>query len=173
MPSQTLTAKLNAQIQIEFMAFYTYLGMAAWCERQDLPGIASWLEMQAQEEHEHGMKIYRWMNDWDLDVRFEPLSAPPLEYGSLVEVFEGTLAGEQRVSSHIHELCKMAEDEHAMAIRTAFDWFIQEQVLEEKTARENLAFAKRVASDAAGLFHLDQQMGGRAQGTGGPEEASA
>ena len=171
MPSQTLVAKLNTQIRMEFMAFYGYLGMAAWCERQDLPGIASWLEAQAEEEHVHGMKIYHWMNDWDLDVRLEPLSEPAVEYNGLVEVFENALKSEQRVSSHIHEICKIAEEEHAMAIRTAFDWFIQEQVLEEKSARENLAFAKRIDGDAAGLFQLDQQMGSRAGGDGGPEEA--
>ena len=172
MPSKTLVAALDKQIQMEFMAFYKYLGMAAWCERQDLPGISSWLEMQAEEEHVHGMKIYHWMNDWDLDVQFEPLSSPSVKFSNLIDIFENALKSEQGVSAHIHEICKMAEDEQSMAIRTAFDWFIQEQVLEEKSARENLAFAKRIASDPAGLFHLDQQMGRRSGGNSGPEEAA-
>src|SRR3979409_2668387 len=49
---------INAQINSEFQAWYQYLAMAAFCEREKFTGAARWLKLQSAEEYNHGMKLF-------------------------------------------------------------------------------------------------------------------
>jgi ferritin len=44
---------------------------------------------------------------------------------------------------------------------TELQWFITEQVEEERTAQTNLAHVKMVASDPAAVLELDKSFGAR------------
>ena len=59
--SDQLTQAFNAQINLEFESAYAYLGMAGWCDANDLTGFARWLRAQAQEEVEHAMRFFRFV----------------------------------------------------------------------------------------------------------------
>jgi ferritin len=48
---------INAQINSEFRAWYQYLAMAAFCDREKFTGAANWLRQQSLEEYQHGMKL--------------------------------------------------------------------------------------------------------------------
>ena len=39
---------------------YLYLGMAAYFKSKNLAGFAAWLELHAQEEMKHALKIYNF-----------------------------------------------------------------------------------------------------------------
>ncbi len=67
---------INSQIQAEFESSYLYLSMAAWFEDADLPGCAHWMEKQAHEEWEHGMKFYKYLVSRGGRVVLGPIAAP-------------------------------------------------------------------------------------------------
>jgi len=42
---------INVQINSEFSAWYQYLAMAAFCEREKFTGASRWLKAQSVEEY--------------------------------------------------------------------------------------------------------------------------
>ena len=52
--SEKLLDAMNEQMKNEFLSGYLYLAMAGYFESEDLPGLASWMRVQALEELTHG-----------------------------------------------------------------------------------------------------------------------
>ena len=160
--SKVVQDALNQQINNELSASYEYLGMSAWCELQHLRGSARWLRLQSQEEYGHGMKLFDFMIARDGEVALKPMPAPTVSYGSLRDVFEKVLAQEQHVSAQIDSLYELAFKEKAYSATVELQWFITEQVEEEKSAREVLAKLRLIGDDVSSLLDLDRELGSRA-----------
>ena len=152
---------INRQINSELSASYAYLAMSAYCERQKFIGAARWLRLQSQEEHMHAMKLFDFVLARDHDVAMLAIDQPRSDFGSVAEVFEQALAQEQEVSRQIDHLYETAFTEKAFAAVAELQWFLTEQVEEEKTAREIVAKFKMVGDDAASLLDLDRELGAR------------
>ena len=152
---------INRQINSELSASYAYLAMSAYCERQKFIGAARWLRLQSQEEHMHAMKLFDFVLARDHNVEMRAIDRPRSDFGSVAEVFEQALAQEQEVSRQIDSLYETAFTEKAFAAVAELQWFLTEQVEEEKTAREIVAKFKMVGDDAASLLHLDRELGAR------------
>ncbi len=159
--TQTVQDRLNDQINTEFVSSYNYLAMSAYCERHNFLGCAHWLRVQSQEEYGHGMKIYQFMQDRNSKVVLKALPAPRVDFQSIVEVFEQALEQESQVSAKINDLYELAFNEKAFAALVELQWFITEQVEEERTAREIVAKFNMVKSDPAALLDLDRELGAR------------
>ena len=54
---------LNEQIHAEFFSFYLYLSVAAYFTSNHLDGFAHWMRVQAQEEFNHAMKLFDFLNE--------------------------------------------------------------------------------------------------------------
>ena len=67
------------------------------------------------------------------------MDEPKSDFASVVEVFERALAQEQEVSRQIDALYELAFREKVFAAMAQLQWFITEQVEEEKTVREIVA----------------------------------
>jgi ferritin len=158
MESEALQAKLNEQITHELGAEMQYLAMSFWFERENLNGMANWFRTQADEEHEHAMKIVGLMNEWDLTITLASPPNPTTEFKSSESVFEAALEHEQRVTTQITHIFKMARDESAWHVEVAFQWFITEQVEEEVNARDNLAKIRMVGDNPAALLEFDRNL---------------
>ena len=104
--SQVVKDAINHQINAELSASYQYLAMSAFCEKQNLRGFGRWLRLQSQEEYGHGMKLFDFMIARGCDVELQPLTAPTVTFGSLVEVFETVQRQEQEVSAQIDALIR-------------------------------------------------------------------
>lgn len=154
---------LNEQIVHELASAYLYLGMSAYFEAANLPGSAKWMRRQAREEVAHGMKLFDHVNDRDGRVTLGALAAPRAEYQSAVEVWEQTLAHEQKVTGLIHKLVGAAQEAKDHATRAMLDWFVTEQVEEEKTARTILEEAKRIGPSSSAIYFLDRHLGKEAE----------
>jgi ferritin len=152
---------INRQIHSELSASYAYLAMSAYCERQKFTGAARWLRLQSQEEHMHAMKLFDFVLARDERVELTALDQPRQEFGSVAEVFERALQQEQEVSGQIDALYETAFKEKAFAAVAELQWFLTEQVEEEKTAREIVAKFKLVGNDPASLLDLDRELGSR------------
>lgn len=159
---------ITRQIAAEFNASFSYLLMAAWCEHHKLMGAGRWLRMQSQEEYGHAMKLFNFVLARNHAVRLPGIDQPRSDFDSIVTVFEAALAQEQEVSRNIDALYELAFKEKVFAAMAELQWFITEQVEEEKTVREIVAKFHMVKDDPASILDLDRELGGR-----GPEAAEA
>ncbi len=157
-----VTEAINRQIAMEFSASFSYLGMAAWCEHRQFMGAGHWLRQQSAEEHAHAMKLFNFLLARNHEIQLVAPDEPRSDYRSLSEVFERALSQEQTVSQQIDALYELAFTEKAFAAMAELQWFITEQVEEEKTVREIVAKLHMVENDPASLLDLDRELGARA-----------
>src|SRR5215510_7502290 len=149
---------INVQINSEFTAWYQYLAMAAFCEREQFTGAARWLQQQSVEEYQHGMKLFEFVLARNGVVELTTIEQPTREYESFGEVFETALQQEERVSAQINSLYELAFKSKAFAEMTELQWFLTEQVEEEKIARELVAKFRLVGDDPGSLLDLDREL---------------
>ena len=159
--SKNLEQAVNEQIKNELYSGYLYLAMAAQCESMNLKGFAHWLKVQAREELGHAMKLYDFVNDRGGRVVLEAIDKPPVEYRSLQEMFEAVYKHEQKVTGLINKLYEMDKAENDYPLQVHLQWFIDEQVEEEKNASEILAMLKLTGESGSGLLMLDRALGER------------
>jgi ferritin len=152
---------INDQINSEFTAAYTYLAMAAYCDRQKFLGAASWLRLQSEEEHQHGMKLFTFVLARDGVVELKAIPQPRVSFDSLPAVFEQALEHEQNVTIEINSLYELCFSEKAFAEMTELQWFLTEQVEEEKVAREIVAKFRLIRNDPAAILDMDRELGSR------------
>src|SRR5262245_52218781 len=166
MMSDTMTKAINDQIHSELSAYYSYLAMSAHCDRAGFPGAAKWLRLQSSEEQVHAMKLLDFMLARHAKVVLGDLGGPKHEYKSLLDVFETSYKQEQSVSAQIEALYELAFKEKAYPAVVQLEWFLTEQVEEEKTCREIVAKLKMVGDDPASLLEIDRELGARTGGAG-------
>ena len=164
----------NDQIRNEFFSAYVYLSMAAWLEDRNLPGMASWMRVQAREEAVHAMKIFEHLLDRNVRVKLRPIAQPPVDFGSALDVFEQALKHEMAVTASIHNIYAQAVQEKDFASSVFLDWFVREQVEEEKQGALVVEQLKMVGEDRPGLLVLDRELGQRKPGAdeGADEDAA-
>jgi len=161
MLSPAMQDAVNEQINNELFSSYSYLSMSAYLEHQQFRGCAKWMKMQSNEEYAHAMRLYNFLIDRQCRVVLKSITAPAVEFASVPQVFEKAYAQEQTVTSQINGLWELAFNEKQFAALVELEWFIQEQVEEEKTASEIVHKFQLVANDPAALLDLDRELGAR------------
>jgi len=161
MSNKQVSDALIDQIAAEFASWYSYLAMSTWCSKQELSGCAGWLRAQAQEEYTHAMKIYEFLLDRDVAITFTKIDPPRESFASIVEIFDWALRQEQENTQRIDSLFQLAMEQKAFASLIELQWFVTEQVEEEKIARSNLARIKMVADDPAAILDFDNALSDR------------
>jgi ferritin len=159
--SKTVQDAMNEQVSNEFYSAYQYLAMAAYCESVNLPGFAQWMRTQSQEETEHAMKFYDFILDRNGRVVLQAIEGPVIEFDSPLEVFEQALEQEQKVTAMINDLYGLAVKESDYASQAFLQWFVTEQVEEEKNAGDVAETLKMVGDKSEMLFLLDRELGQR------------
>jgi ferritin len=161
MLSQRMQDALNSQIQHEFYSSFVYLAMSAHFEHGNLPGFARWMRMQAGEEYTHAMKIFDHILDRGGLVALPAIATPPARFEAPLSVFDQALHHERAVTKSIHELYELAVAERDYPARVFLDWFVNEQVEEEKTAELVVEQLKMIGDDRPALLMLDRELGQR------------
>jgi ferritin len=165
--NEVVQEAINDQINNELFAMYSYLSMSAYCEHKQMRGCASWMRMQSQEEYSHALRLYDFMIVRQCRVKLRPIAEPETEFKSVAETFEKALAQEQTVTQQINSLYELAFSQKAFAALVELEWFINEQVEEEKTARDIVYKFHLVKDDPAALLDLDRELGARQPEAGG------
>jgi ferritin len=173
MLSQKVQDALNDQINYELTSSYNYLGMSAYCELHNFLGCAAWLKSQSEEEYTHGMKLFRFLIARNCKVVLKPLAQASTDFKSVVDVFDQALAQERDVTGRIEALYELAFKEKAFPELVELQWFITEQVEEERTARDIAAKFNMVKNDSAALLDLDRELGSRRGGATAEPAAAA
>ena len=161
MISNTIQKAINEQINKEFYSSYLYLSMAAYFENKNLPGFAKWMHIQAGEEHEHGMKFFKYLIDRGGLVELKAIAAPETDWKSYLAVFKQVQEHEAAVSASIYALYELALKEKDYPTQVMLQWFIDEQVEEEKNAAEIVQQLELIDAKGTAVLMLDHQLGKR------------
>jgi ferritin len=162
MLSPTIEAAINKQLKLEISSAYTYLAMSAYCESRNFPGFAAWMKVQWQEELSHAMKLFGYLTDRGSKAVFEAIDKPQTEYASPHAMFNEVLKHEEQVTQAINGLYDLAIKENDHATQIELQWFIKEQVEEEKSVSDVLHMLRTAGDSGLSLMMLDRQLGQRA-----------
>ncbi|GAB1421195.1 ferritin [Anaerolineales bacterium] len=149
---------LNEQLNMELKAYYTYLSMSAFMEELGLKGFATWMFHHAQEEMEHAMRIYNYIQSRRGHIKLLAIPEPDEKWESVLAAFEAALGHEEAVTTAIHALVKLARQEHDYATESFLQWFVDEQVEEEEVVDDAIQKLKLVNDFKPGLYLLDKEM---------------
>jgi len=152
---------INDQINKELFSSFLYLSMAAYFEDRNLPGFAHWMRVQADEEREHAMKFYDFLIDRGGRVMLKAIEAPATDWKSSLEVVSEVAAHEAKVTASIHALYELALKEKDYPAQAMLQWFITEQVEEEKNAAEIVASLKMIEAHDTAVLQLDHRLSKR------------
>jgi ferritin len=161
MLSKSLQDAINEQIRNEIQSAYLYLGMSEYCASANLPGAAHWLQEQWKEELEHALKFSKYINDRGGRVVLGAIEKPPVDFPGLSGVFKEVLAHEQKVTAMINNLYAMALKENDYASQIELQWFIKEQIEEEKNATEIIEMLKIAGEAGPSLLMADRYLAAR------------
>ncbi len=159
--SADLEAAFNEQITLEFESSIAYRQLAVEMDVRDLPGMAAWLRIQADEEIVHAHKFIDHLVDRDNHARIGAIAAPATDIDSVPACFQAALAHEEKVSEAIRELYRRTESAGDLDSRPLLNWFVDEQIEEESTVREILGRLALIGDDGLGLLKLDEELGAR------------
>lgn len=161
MISKIMEEALNKQVNREYYSGYLYLAMSAYFESVNMKGFAKWMRVQAKEEQAHGDKILDYLIARGGKVTLGDIEAPKAKWVSAGKVFEEVYAHEQKVTGMINSLVDLAIKEKDHASFEMLQWFVKEQVEEEKNSSEILEQIKIVGDVPGHLFYLDHHLGKR------------
>lgn len=150
------------QIKNEWYSAYLYISMAAYFELENLEGFAHWMKKQAAEEQVHGQKMFDFLLDRGVKVVLQAIPQPPADFASPLEVFEKSLEHEKKVTSLIHAIADMSEKVNDHPSKVFIQWFVTEQVEEEKNASRVVDLLKKIPPGSGGVFQLDHRLSKRA-----------
>lgn len=160
MLSKKIEAALNAQIESEAMSSQLYLAMASWAEANGYSGAAKFLYAHSDEERQHMLKLFMYINERSGHAVVPALKQPPKTFNSLSEVFNQILKHEIAVSSEINKLVDTCLSDKDYTTNNFMQWYISEQIEEERLAKNIVDKLNLVGSDKGGLFLFDKELGG-------------
>jgi ferritin len=161
MLSKAMQDAINEQIKNELYSAYLYLSMSAYCESNNLPGFAHWMRRQYEEEVTHGLKFFDYLTERGASVTLKAIDQPPADFKSPLAMFQQTLAHEQKVTGLIHDIYALAVKENDYASQVELQWFIKEQVEEEKSASEIVEQLKMMGEHGPSLIMMDRHLASR------------
>ena len=152
---------LNAQINKEFYSAYLYLEISNYFDDRSLDGFSNWYMIQAQEERDHAMLFYQYLQNNDAKVTLEAIDKPDVVIETDMDALKASLKHEIYVTSLINDI--YAEAYAAKDFRTMqfLDWFVKEQGEEEKNATDMISKMELFGSDPKSLYMLNQELGAR------------
>jgi ferritin len=161
MVSDRIQKLLNDQLNKEFFSAYLYLSIEAYLTAQNLSGFANWFRVQAQEERDHAMIFFNYINRIGGRVKLERIDAPQADFASVGEALRLTLEHEKFVTGSIYKIVDASLEEKDHKTNAFLQWFVNEQVEEEDNAEKNVRRFELVKEDGRGILMMDAEMAAR------------
>ena len=160
MLTEKVEKALNEQITLEAYSSQLYLSMASWAEKNGYNGSSQFLYEHADEEREHMLKLFHYINDRDGHAIVPSLDKPPYKFDSIKTVFEEVLNHEKMISGSINDLVGTCIDERDYTTQNFLQWYVSEQIEEENLAKTNLDKLMLMGNDKANMYMFDKEMAG-------------
>jgi len=159
MLSKIIQEALNKQVVMEAESSQAYLAMASWAEIQPgLDGITDFFYHQSDEERMHMLKLIRYINERGGFAIVPALPQPNITFQSLQRVFENFLKHEIKVSESINELVELSLKEKDFSTHNFLQWYVAEQIEEERLARTLNDKLELVGDDKSGIYLFDRDI---------------
>ena len=152
---------INEQINKELYSAYLYLDFSIYYEYQGLGGFANWYMIQAQEERDHAMLMLQYLQNNGEKVTLDAVNKPDKELNSLMDPLKMGLEHEMYVTSLINDIYAAAYDVRDFRTMQFLDWFVKEQLEEEKNADDMIKKMELFGNDSKGLYSLDSEYAAR------------
>ena len=152
---------LNQQINKEFYSAYLYLDFSNYFKARGLDGFANWYMIQAQEERDHAMLFYTYLQNEDQVVTLDAIAKPDKEFTCDMDVLLAGLEHEKYVTSLINDIYGAAYDVRDFRTMQFLDWFVKEQGEEETNAKDLITKMELFGSDPKSLYMLNQELAAR------------
>ena len=159
--NEKVAALLNTQINKELYSAYLYLDIANFYSKKGLDGFANWYEIQAKEEQDHAMLMYRYLHNNDVDVTLEAIAKPDKTFNNLMDPLKAGLEHERYVTSLINTIYAAAQEVNDFRTTQFLDWFIKEQGEEEKNSMDQITKMELFGDDARSLYMLNSELAAR------------
>lgn len=149
---------LNEQINKEFYSGYLYLSMSAYLDQIGLHGFANWTKVKAKNEIDHGMTLFEYLADRNSTIKLMSIECPVLTFDNVFDVFEKIYNHEKSITKSIYKIAYLSIEESDFATKNFINWYVTEQVEEEKTSLDILKKMKLFGDEKSSLFLLDKEM---------------
>jgi ferritin len=156
-----LAAALNQQVNMELAASHLYLAMAARFESMNLPGFAHWMRGQSDEERGHARRLFEYLTDRGHEVTLTGVAAPALPDRDVRALVEAVGAHEAKVTASINAIYARAVETADFATQARLDWFVTEQVEEEKQVTDILGRLDLIKAHGGSLLMIDKELAAR------------
>jgi len=158
MLNKNVEKALNEQIERESFSSNLYLAMASWADTNGYPGSAEFLYVQAEEERLHMLKIFRFINNREGKAVVPALKQPEHQFNSIKAVFQEVLGHEKFISDSINKLVGICIDERDFTTVNFLQWYVNEQIEEENTARTIVDRLNLLGDDKVQLYMFDRDL---------------
>ena len=152
---------LNAQINKELYSAYLYLEFSNYFDDRGLDGFANWYMIQAQEERDHAMLFYQYLQNENQKVTLDAIAKPDKVFTCHMDVLKAGLEHEEYVTSLINDIYAAAYEVKDFRTMQFLDWFVKEQGEEETNANDLITKMELFGSDPKSLYMLNQELAAR------------
>ena len=159
--NQKVRDLLNSHINKELYSAYLYLDFSNYFKSKGLDGFANWYMIQAQEERDHAMLFYTYLQNENQTVTLEAIPKPDKEFSCHMDVLHAGLAHEEYVTSLINDIYAAAYDVKDFRTMQFLDWFVKEQGEEETNANDLITKMELFGSDPKSLYMLNSELASR------------
>lgn len=149
---------LNDQVSKEFYSSNLYLAMASWAESNGFEGFSSWLYAQADEERIHMLKFFRYINERGGKCVVPAVKQPPVAFKDIHSLFNEVLSHEEMISDSINNIVGECIKEKDFTTYTWVQFFVTEQLEEEKSVRIIIDKLNLLGKDKLNLYQLDKDI---------------
>jgi ferritin len=159
MSSKIMIEALNRQVLMEAQSSQAYLAMGSWAEIQPgLKGVTQFFFRHSDEERVHMLKLIHFINERGGFAIVPALEQPQMTFVSLKKAFETLYEHELKVSESINNLVGIALAEKDYATHNFLQWYVMEQMEEERLARECNEKLELIGDDKSGLYLFDRDI---------------
>ena len=158
--SSKMKKALNDQTALEANASNTYLAMASWSEVTGYEGSAAFFYVQAEEERQHMLKFIHYLNDMGVSATIPGTKSPSSNFKSLETIITTALNNERIVTKAIHKMVEIAQEDKDHSTDAFLEWFVNEQVEEEKKFETILQKFDLIGRDKLAVNEIDKILNG-------------
>ena len=161
MLNSNVSKLINEQIAKELYSAYLYLDFSNYFKRVGLDGFANWYMIQAQEERDHAMLFYTYLQNENEKVTLLGIDKPDKVINEPMDVLLAGLEHEKYVTSLINDIYAAAYEVKDFRTMQFLDWFVKEQGEEETNANDLITKMELFGGDPRSLYPLNQELAAR------------
>ncbi len=156
-----VTAAINQQIQYELDGAQEYLSLASTYYAKNLNGFGAWYTAQYVEELNHARMMIFFLTDKDETPEIGAISRPVINFSTALDAATQSLTLEETQTERINKLYDLTVATNARDAASFLLFFINEQVQEEASFKNQVDKLNLAGDDRAALLALDKDLGAR------------